>query len=113
MDGDENASPAVGANEQPHPEPMLPDVDMLRYYRARRQFRFGRFLAPMRFPPRHDASYTLAMDNMLRLRESNFIFLGNGNSQPAPDPDNGGAAYRNGGFGAVPASEEAMAVLVK
>ncbi|CAL4911678.1 unnamed protein product [Urochloa decumbens] len=220
MDGDENASPAVGADERllmpdaqegSSAEPC-PYVDMLRYYRARRQFRFGRFLAPTRFPddawmrftddesvadavyrngqfgailafleeeaaavrregdetssswegsimmdsgdddddvsptmadddpgeepvvefdferflrtrqvhfhhlsaptgfpPAHDASYTHAMDDMLRLRESNFFSLGNG--QPAPPDPDGGAAYRNGGFGAVPAAEEAIAAL--
>ncbi|CAN6335566.1 unnamed protein product [Urochloa humidicola] len=195
MGGDQvNAPPAVGG-EQRHPEPVLPDaaegsspteaacpyVDMLRYYRARRQFRFGRFLAPMRFPDDDDAwmRFTddesaaddvyrngrfgaleeatvgddetsmdgddddleeppvVEFDDLLRMRQA-LLHRFSAPTRSPPEhgaahttlaiihetmmeiifglldnvPDGGGAAaYRNGGFGAVPAAEEAISAL--
>ncbi|CAN6339580.1 unnamed protein product [Urochloa humidicola] len=96
MDGDENASPAVGADEQP-----VMEFDLLL---TMRQVESHRFLAPTRFPPEHSAAYTtVAMLHETMLLDSTLRWLDN-----LPD---GGAAYRNGGFGAVPAAEEVIAAL--
>ncbi|CAN6289374.1 unnamed protein product [Urochloa humidicola] len=187
MDGDQvNASPAAVGVEQPHPEPMLPGaegssstvpaypyVDMLQYYRARRQFRLGRFLAPMRFPDDDDAwmRFTddesaaddvyrngrfgaleeaatvgdedleeppvVEFDDLLRMRQAQLHRFSAPTRSPPEHgaayatlammhetmtetifglldnvPDGGGAAaYRNGGFGAVPAAEEDISAL--
>ncbi|CAN6339579.1 unnamed protein product [Urochloa humidicola] len=121
-DSDENASPMD--DEPPLPEPVLPDAegegsstepcpyrDIVEFYRALMHFHLRRLSASRRRFPMLRRRHELPGGDVLVMvgivRDGILTWYVDG--QPVADDD----AYVNGGFGGVPASEEAMAALPK